>query len=82
MSRVARFPTTAKFDRAAGTFRGTVYVDRAAGLVGARRLRCRRVYELPLSTIADFVCRTVLMSELRERRAEKGSGRGSRRRSS
>ena len=74
---VARFATVAKFDRAAGTFRGTVYVDRAAGLVGARRLRTRRVYELPLFAVADFVCRTVLMAELRERRAQRGSrGRG------
>ena len=69
---VARFTTIAKFDRAAGTHRGTVMVDRASGLVGARRLRTRRVYELPLGVVADFICRTVLMAELRESREKKG----------
>ena len=75
---VAKFTTTAKFDRAGGAVRGTVYVDRGAGLVGARPLRSRRTYELPLSAVADFVCRTVILSELRDRRVqrEKASGRG------
>jgi hypothetical protein len=65
----------AKFDRVGGTYRGTVTVDRDAGLVAARRLHCRRVYELPLSAVADFVCRTVLMAELRERRAARAGRR-------
>ena len=72
---VARFTTTSKFDRAAGAYRGTIVVDRAAGLVSARRLHCRRSYELPLSAVADFVCRTVLMAELREK-IQKGRPRG------
>ena len=73
---VAKFTTVARFDRAGGPVRGTVYVDRAAGLVGARPSRGRRKYELPLSAVADFVCRTVVLSELREKRERKERGRG------
>lgn len=73
---VARFTTTAKFDRVGGSHPGTVSIDRGAGLVTARRLRSRRTYELPLSAVADFVCRTVILSELRDRRLAKEKRRG------
>lgn len=72
---VARFATVAKFDRAGASVRGVVSIDRGAGLVRARPLRGRRAYELPLSAVADFICRTVILSELREKRVEKSRGR-------
>jgi hypothetical protein len=72
---VAKFQTVAKYDRAGGPVRGVVSVDRSAGLISARSLRSRRTYELPLSAVADFICRTVILSELRQRRVEESRGR-------
>lgn len=54
---------------------GTVTIDRAAGLFEVRPLRRRRVYVLPLSSVAELVVRSIIASEVRERRASRRRGR-------
>lgn len=59
----ARFRITGRLDNAARVVAGTVTIDRAAGTFGVRPLRRRRVYELPLSTVADMVVDRILRAE-------------------
>lgn len=42
----------------------TVLIDRAANLIGVRPLRRRRVYWLPLATVADMIVARVIRAEL------------------
>ena len=66
-----RFRVVGRLDMASRQTVGTVIVDRAAGLFSVRPLRRRRLYTLPLSTVAEMVVRGIIMAELRERRAAK-----------
>lgn len=70
-----RFHVIGTFDRAGGVTHGSVVVDRATGIFEARARRRRRVYAMPLSTVADMVCRTIILAELREKRAAKRARR-------
>jgi len=54
---------------------GTVTIDRGADLFSVRPLRRHRVYTLPLSTVAELVCRTIIAGEVREKRAAKKARR-------
>jgi hypothetical protein len=46
----------------------TVTIDRAAGLFEVRPCRRRRVYALPLATVADMVVRDIIKAEVRARK--------------
>lgn len=70
----AHFRVVGRLDNAARVVAGTVTIDRSTGLFAVRPLRRRRVYELPLSTVADMVCARMLRAEAfaqRLARAEK-----------
>ena len=67
----ARFPVTGSLDGTGRRQRGTVTIDRETGTFTVRPLRRKKTYELPLSVVADLVCKTIIISELRERRAAK-----------
>ncbi len=78
MSRAAHFRVAGRLDRAAGVHEGTVTIDRLRQLFCVRPLRRRRVYELPLSVVADLVVHKVVIAELAIKRAEKRARRGRR----
>lgn len=79
MSRRARFRVIGRLDRAGGVTTGTVTIDRATGILEVRPLRRRRVYQMPLAVVADMVVRTLVVAELRERRAARAKRRKGRR---
>lgn len=68
----SRFRVVARLDMASRQSAGTVTIDRVAGLFSVRPLRRHRVYELPLSTVAELVVRSIIMDEARELRRAKG----------
>jgi hypothetical protein len=72
---VARFRVCGRLDMASRASFGTVTIDRGADLFSVRPLRRRRVYTLPLSTVAELVCRTIIAAEAREKRAAKKARR-------
>ena len=69
--RRARFRVVGRLDMASALVEGTVIIDRGAGLFGVRRLRSRKVYELPLSTVATMVVQRVLLAERKEKKAQR-----------
>ena len=73
--RSASFAVVGVLDGAGGVQRGTVVVERAAGLVHVRPHRRRRVYTMPLSMVADMICKRILFNEAAERRAAKSRSR-------
>jgi len=73
--KAAHFRVCGRLDMASRPSFGTVTIDREAGLFTVRPLRRRRVYTLPLSTVAELVVRGIIVAELREKRAAKRRGR-------
>lgn len=71
----ARFPVIGRLDRAGGVTRGTVTIDRSTLIFAVRAHKKHRVYSMPLSTVADMVCRTIIVAEHREKRAAKRARR-------
>ena len=74
-----RFRVLGRLDSAGGAKSGTVEIDRAAGIFSVRPLRRRRAYQLPLSTVADMVCRVIIVSETRDRLASRRARKRGRR---
>ena len=72
----ARFRVFAQLDLAGAPVRGTVTIDRANGIFSVRPHKRRRLYALPLDTVATLVCRRLIMVEIAERRAAKRRRRG------
>lgn len=75
---LARFRVMGALDGAGGARSGTVVIDRAAGLLHVRPLRSRRVYTMPLSMVADMVCKRIIMNEMYEKRASRAKKKGRR----
>ena len=71
MSRKVHARVIGTLDLAGGAGVGTVTIDRDAGLFVVRRLRSRRTFTLPLSTVATMVCQRIILAEVRERREAK-----------
>lgn len=78
--RCARFKVFGQLDGAGGAKQGTVIVDRVSGLLHVRPFRRKRVYTMPLSMVADMVCKRILMNEVMEKRATKRKTKVTRRR--
>lgn len=74
MSR-SRYRVMGRLDGAGGVRVGTVTIDRTTGILEVRPLRRRRVFSMPLSTVADMVCRAIVVAEVREKRAAKRAQR-------
>lgn len=74
MSR-SRYRVMGRLDGAGGARVGTVTIDRHTGIFEVRPLRRRRTFSMPLSTVADMVCRAIIFSEMHERRAAKKARR-------
>lgn len=72
---VARFRVSGRLDMAARLGYGTVEIDRNAGLFSVRPLRRRRIYTLPLGTVADMVCRSIIQAEAAEKRRTRKASR-------
>lgn len=68
---ISRFPVVAALDMARAQD-GTVTIDRAAGLFGVRPKRGRRVYTLPLATVASIVVSRVIKAEVADQRRRGG----------
>lgn len=79
MTRSARVRVFGKFDMASRIQEATVTLDRAAGLFSVRPLRRRRAYELPISFVAEWVARHVIIRELADRKRAKAEARKVRR---
>lgn len=76
VSRRARFRVVARLDMASRATPGTVTIDRSAGgTFAVRPLRRRREYVLPLATVAELVVRSIIVAEVRAKRAERRGGR-------
>lgn len=67
----SHFRVIGTFDIGGGAQTATVEIDRASGVFSVRPLRRRRVYSLPLSSVATMVCQVIVRAEVRERRAAK-----------
>jgi hypothetical protein len=61
--------------RAGGPCEGTVLVERAAGLFHVRPKRSRKLYTLPLATVAEMVVWAHVKAEKREKVRAKAARR-------
>lgn len=77
MTRPARARVVGNFD---GAKEATVTMNRAAGLLTVRPIRRRRIFELPLSVVAEMVMWRVVKAELFKAKMAKGKERRARRR--
>lgn len=68
MGAKAHFRVVGRMDSAGRITPGTVTIDRSAGLFTVRPLRRRKVYELPLSEVADMVVARIIRAEVFARR--------------
>lgn len=68
---MTKFRIRARLDMASQESDGKVYIDRASSTFSVRRLRSRRTFTLPLSTVAEMVVRTIIAAEAREQLAIK-----------
>jgi len=71
----ARFKVMGALDGAAGVRSGTVIIERDCGLFHVRPARRRRLYTMPLSMVADMVCKRIILNELHEKKAAKKAKR-------
>ena len=82
--RRSRFKVFGQLDGAGAAKKGTVIIERAASagesLFHVRPYRRQRIYTMPLSMVADMVCKRILTNEVMEKRAaKKKSKKGGRR---
>jgi len=78
MTRNSRFRVTGRFDMASQIQEATVVIERASALIAVRPLRRKRVYSLPLATVAEWVVRRILQAEVAAKKAEKKARKTSR----
>ena len=64
MSQARFVVPRSKFDSAGGEKSGTIVIDRDTGLATARPKHSRRVYELPLSSLAALICKYGIPKDL------------------
>lgn len=76
MSAKAHFRVVGRLNNAARITSGTVTIHRGAGLFAVRPRFSRRVFELPLSTVADMVVARIIRAEVFAKRLEKAKRRG------
>lgn len=74
---VSRFKTIAQVE-AGRPVPATVTIDRDANIFAVRPHKRHRVYELPLSTVAEMVTWRVIQAELRIAKKEKKAKRAAR----
>jgi len=75
MSRVARFKVAGQFT-GGGYTAATISIDRTeAALFSVRPARRRKLYELPLAKVAEFVVWHVTKRELADKKAAKRAAR-------
>ena len=64
------FRVVGTLDGAGGVRRGKVTIT-PDGFFQVRPFRRRRVFELPLSAVADMVCKRTILAEVKVKRADK-----------
>lgn len=69
--RAARFRVMGVLDGSGGIRSGTLTIERVTGLVHVRPFRRRRVYTMPLSMVADMICKRIILNEVHEKRVAK-----------
>lgn len=79
MSRRVLIPVIGKLDGCGQMQRGTVIIERDAGLFTVRRRHCKTTYSLPLSTVADLVVLRVTRANIFAKRIERARLRAARR---
>jgi hypothetical protein len=72
---VARFRIEGRLEMASRPTAGTVIIDRTASLFSVRPLRRRRLYTLRLEDVASMVVRSIIASEVREKKAARRARR-------
>lgn len=73
--RLSRFPINWSFDR---SFAATVLINRGAGTISVRPYKRRKVYTLPLSTVAELIASRVELAEAAAKRAARKARRARR----
>lgn len=73
--RKTRFRVIGRFVLASRPQTATVVIDRDAGLMTVRPLRHRKIYTLPLATVAEWMVRHLIRLEVIEKRRAKKAGR-------
>ena len=71
---INRFRVVARLDLSRPQ-EGTVEIDRGSGTLSVRPYRRRRVYTLPLATVAEIVVSRIIKAEVAEKRAARKSRR-------
>lgn len=71
----ARFEVVGTFDLAGGAQKATVLIDRETRIFYVRPYRRKRMYALPLATVASLVCQTIIRAEVREKHAARKARR-------
>lgn len=79
MARQSRYSVVGRLDMASRMTRGTVTINREAGLFTVRPLRRRKLYELPLSDVATMVCQRIVKAEIFQKRLAKAAKKSGRR---
>lgn len=74
---VARFRVCGRLDMASRPSYGTLTIERASGVVAVRPLRRRRLYVTTLDAIAEWIVRSTIAAEVREKKAAKRARRRS-----
>jgi len=62
----SRFRVIGTFDLAGGAQVATVEIDRDSNIISVRPLRRRRTYSLPLTSVATWICQSIIRAEVRE----------------
>lgn len=78
MRRCAKFRVLGRFEMASRASVGTVTIDRTSETFSVRQLRHRRVFTVSLSAVAEYVVRSLLQAEAREKAAAKRARKGRR----
>lgn len=76
---IARFKIVGQFDQSYMQ-KATIEIDRGANLISVRPKGRRRIYTLPLSSVAEIICWRVIKAELLDKKREKALKRKMRRR--
>lgn len=72
--RLAKARVVGRFVLASRVQEATVVIDRDAGLFSVRPLRSRKLYTLPLATVAEITVQRIIKAESAERRRSRKAG--------
>jgi hypothetical protein len=72
---VAKFLVRGRLDSAGGDMDGILSIDRTTGVVYVRPKGRRQIYETTLRELADWICKTNLVAQVKEAKVAKKAAR-------